>query len=317
METVFYELVRHGIPMDADAPTVTGTTWGERLADERNLAAANIADNPIILATPRRAQSGIEVLQSNFFETAVVKISGMTDAQLGQFDDQIDVVLYYENEEDANQSLLDTHVLDRLATQPTLTREKLLEIAAHNSQSSHVDDLKALDKEALLQHGIAHEWLKILVVISGQGPEAFGMPEMFTPMRHINANRSLHRLAALISDGRYSGTTWGAAIGHVTPEAIKDGGICYLETGDLMHVQLTQRRIDLLDPEAFSGAEIVPWQVDLRTLRHELGQARQQRIRKRRKQIAASNRLAGVTDASKGVVPGAVAEEATTPYGQK
>jgi dihydroxyacid dehydratase/phosphogluconate dehydratase len=123
METVFYELVRHGIPMDADAPTVTGTTWGERLADERNLAAASIADNPIILSTPRRAQSGIEVLQSNFFETAVVKISGMTDAQLGQFDDQIDVVLYYENEEDANQSLLDTHVLDCLATQNRRTQQ--------------------------------------------------------------------------------------------------------------------------------------------------------------------------------------------------
>ena len=264
--------------------------------------------------TPRRAQSGIEVLQSNFFETAVVKISGMTDTQLAQFDDQIDVVLYYENEEDANQSLLDTHVLDRLATLPTLTRDKLLGIAAHNSQGSGMDELQGLDKEALLQHGIAHEWLKIMVVISGQGPEAFGMPEMFTPMRHINANRSLHRLAALISDGRYSGTTWGAAIGHVTPEAINDGGICYLETGDLVHVQLTERRIDLLDPDVLLRGEIVPWQVDLQALRQELGQGRQQRIRERRRQIAATNRLIGVTDASKGVVPGAVAEEAMLPY---
>ena len=72
-----------------------------------------------------------------------------------------------------------------------------------------------------------------MVVISGQGPEAFGMPEMFTPMQHINANRALRKLAALISDGRYSGTTCGAAIGHVTPEAINGGCIGLLETGDL------------------------------------------------------------------------------------
>ena len=51
--------------------------------------------------------------------------------------------------------------------------------------------------------------LKIAIIVSGQGPVAFGMPEMFTSMQHINANRQLKRLATLISDGRYSGVTYG------------------------------------------------------------------------------------------------------------
>ena len=316
METVFYELLRHDVPMDLGAPTVTGTTWEERLADTANLPAAGVAVNPIILSTPRRPLSGIEVLASNLFESAVVKISGMTDQQLAQFDDQIDVVLFFENEEEANDGLLDVHVLDRLKEHAAITREKLLAMAAHNCQGAPLSlgPLQALDRDALFDRAIRDQWLKIMVVVSGQGPEAFGMPEMFTPMRHINANRALHRLAALISDGRYSGTTWGAAIGHVTPEAITGGWIGLLETGDLLHVQLTRRRIDLIDPDAFEQEERIPWQVDLGDLRRDLGVERCQRIQARRQQIAATNRMVHVTDASRGVVPDIVAKEATQSY---
>jgi dihydroxyacid dehydratase/phosphogluconate dehydratase len=316
METVFYELLRQGVPMDGDAPTVTGTTWTERLADKRGLPAGGVQDNPILLATPRRPRSGIEVLEGNFFETAVVKISGMTDEQLAQFDDQIDFALFYENEEQANAGLLDVHVLDQLKAHPAITREKLLAMAAHNSDGKEglLASLRSLDREALFARMLAEELLKIMVVISGQGPRAFGMPEMFTPMRHINANRNLHRIAALISDGRYSGTTWGAAIGHVTPEAMSGGGIGLLETGDLLHVQLTQRRIDLLDPEAFARGMRTPWSVDLGVVRQEIGVERCERIAARRKLIAATNRMVAVTDASRGVVPEVVAAEAVEVY---
>ncbi|MBN1640150.1 MAG: dihydroxy-acid dehydratase [Anaerolineae bacterium] len=316
METVFYELLRQGIPMDADAPTVTGTTWGERLADERGLPAAGVRENPILLSTPRRPRSGIEVLQSNIFDTAVVKISGMTDDQLAQFDDQIDFVLFFENEEEANAGLLDVHVLERLSAHPAITRGKLLAMAAYNSgnRETLLGALRDMDRDALLARMVAEELLKVMVVISGQGPRAFGMPEMFTPMRHINANRSLHRIAALISDGRYSGTTWGAAIGHVTPEAMGGGWIGLLETGDVLHVQLTQRRIDLLDPQAFERGVRMPWSVDLGALRAEIGVQRGGRIAERRARIAATNRMTAVTDASRGVVPEVVASEATDAY---
>jgi dihydroxy-acid dehydratase len=312
METVFYELLNQGIPMDVDAPTVTGTTWRQRLADTSHLSATGVADNPIILAAPRRPFSGVEVLRGNFFETAVVKISGMSSDQIADFDNRVALVLFFENEEEANAGLLDTHLLDRLKGHAAVTREKLLALAAHNG-SAAPEDLPSLEREALFERLVKEGALKVAIVISGQGPEAFGMPEMFTPMQHINANRELRRLVTLISDGRYSGVSYGAAIGHVTPEALKGGGIGLLETGDLLHIQLGGRRIDVLDPAAFVAGRLLPWAVDLSDLRRALGDERCRRMGERRRQVAATNRLQGVTDASRGVVPLVVAEEAHFP----
>ncbi|UCC61568.1 MAG: dihydroxy-acid dehydratase [Anaerolineae bacterium] len=322
METVFYELLRQGIPMNLDAPTVTGQSWRERLSEARNLSAAGVTDNPIILTTPRRPFSGVEVLQSNFFESAVVKVSGMTGEQLAEFDDRVCLVLFFENEEAANAGLLEAHLLERLKAHPAVTRRKLLAMAAHNCHGKQQDKdkgpsleaLQALGRDPLLQRMAESGLLKLAVIVSGQGPEAFGMPEMFTPMQHINANRALRKLTVLISDGRYSGVTYGAAIGHVAPEALKDGGIGLVETGDLLHLQLSSRRVDLLDPEAFASGRLIPWEVDLSKLRRDLGAARRERILERQRQVAATNRLHHVTDASRGIVPLIVAEQATLTY---
>jgi len=317
METVFYELLRQGIPMDLDAPTVTGQSWRGRLSEARNLSAAGVTDNPIILTAPRRPFSGVEVLRSNFFESAVVKISGMTGKQLAEFDDQVCLVLFFENEEAANAGLLEAGLLERLKAHPAVTRRKLLALAAHNCREKQkekglpLEALQTLECGPLLQFLAENGLLKLAVIVSGQGPEAFGMPEMFTPMQHINANRALRKLTVLISDGRYSGVTYGAAIGHVAPEALKGGGIGLLETGDLLHLQLSSRRVDLLDPEAFTSDRLIPWEVDLSNLRRDLGAARRGRILERRRQIAATNRLHHVTDASRGTVPLIVAEQAT------
>jgi len=342
METVFHELIRQDVPMDIDAPTVTGQTWCHRLADATNLSASGVTDNPIILSQPRRPFSGVDVLQGNFFESAVVKISGMSSEQLAHFDGQVGVVLFFENEEEANAGLLDVDVLERLKEHPALTREMLLALAARASLAIHFPShesvnfvrvnkvhpeaeatpslgaLRALEREALFERMVKEELLKVVVVISGQGPEAFGMPEMFTPMQHINANRELRKLSVLISDGRYSGVTYGAAIGHVTPEALNGGGIGLLQTGDLLHIQLSKRRIDLIDPQAFmeqpTGRLAPHWEVDLHELRSELGAARRQRILERRRRVAATNRLHDVTNASRGVVPLTIAEEALQGY---
>jgi len=314
METAFYELVRQGIPMDLNAPTVTGTTWRERLSDVTHLPASGIEENPIILSQPRRFQSGIELLRGNFFDSAVLKISGMTDNQLAQRGEQIYMVLYYENEEDANAELLDVNVLDSLRHDPAVDRQKLLTMAVHNSQKKVLQEFEHLELSSLYEKMLEDQLFRIMIVISGQGPAAFGMPEMFTPMAHINANRSLQRISSLISDGRYSGTTFGAAIGHVTPEAVNGGWIGLLQTGDLMRLRLSDLRLDLLDPEASDAGVCKPLETDLGELRRDLGRARSLRIRERRLQIAATNRLSDVTDAGRGVVPLVVAEEATERY---
>jgi len=157
--------------------------------------------------------------------------------------------------------------------------------------------------------------LKLAFVISGQGPEAFGMPEMATSMLHISANRALMPLVSVISDGRYSGVTYGAAIGHVTPEAIRGGNIRYLRDGDLLHLRLRRLRIDLLDRAAFEErGELHLFDGDPAAERKALGEERLKKLFARRRGIAPSNLLAGCTDASQGVVPLPVAQEATEKY---
>jgi dihydroxy-acid dehydratase len=91
---------------------------------------------------------------------------------------------------------------------------------------------------------------------------------------------------------------------------MRGGLIGLLDTGDLLHVQLTDRRIDLLDPQAFVAGRLQRWNADLRTLRQDLGAERLRRILERRRQVAATNRMHDVTDAGRGVVPIVVAEEA-------
>jgi dihydroxy-acid dehydratase len=313
METLFYELIENGVPMDVDAPTVTGGTWRERLVNLNHLSADHVTENPIILSKPRRPFSGVDVITGNFFESAVVKISGMTTKQLDEFDKKAAFVLYYENEDDANRNLLDSHLLEKLKKERCFKHENLLAVLKQNAPTDF-DDWKDTEYEALFDHMTAISALKMSVVISGQGPIAFGMPEMFTPMQHINASRKLKRLATLLSDGRYSGVTYGAAIGHMTPEAGEGGGILYLQTGDLLYLNLREREIQFLDEMAFRVGTLAYRFDHVKVERQGLAEARLLTIRKRGRQVAASNRLAGHTDAAHGVVPLAVYEEAAHDY---
>ena len=224
-------------------------------------------------------------------------------------------MLYFENEDEANAELLDVHLHARLIGETNLTPAELVAIHRHNTGRELDPEIATGSREAIFEHLLAAEIIKFIIVISGQGPEAFGMPEMFTPMQHINANRHLKRLAMIVTDGRYSGVSYGAAIGHVTPEARRGGGILYLQTGDLIQANLRARDLTLLDRTTLrERGEIAPFNGELAQERREIGTVRLRRINERRRMIVPTNRMQDVTDASRGVVPRAVAEEATKSY---
>jgi dihydroxy-acid dehydratase len=313
METLFYELLENNVPMDLDAPTVTGTTWRARLQEKKALPASVVSKNPIILSQPKRPFSGVDVIKGNFFESAVVKISGMTTEQLDNFDNKAAFVLYYENEDDANNSLLDEKLLEKVKLSRGFKHENLLAMLKQNA--SHLyESLRDLPYDELFDRMADEGSLKISVIVSGQGPEAFGMPEMFTPMQHINANRKLKRIATLISDGRYSGVTYGAAIGHMTPEAKNGGGILYLQTGDLLYLKLRSRQIEFIDETEFQKGNLSFDFEKTKLERKNVANNRLDTIRQRQRMICASNRLAGHTDSANGVVPLSVAEDAHLDY---
>ena len=84
-----------------------------------------------------------------------------------------------------------------------------------------------------------------VVVIRYEGPSGGpGMREMLSPTSAI-AGMGLDKDVALITDGRFSGATRGASIGHVSPEAVSGGPIAYVKEGDIISINIPEYKIEL------------------------------------------------------------------------
>lgn len=97
-----------------------------------------------------------------------------------------------------------------------------------------------------------------IMVIRYEGPRGCGMPEMLMTTEAIVCDDALNGKVALVTDGRFSGATRGAAIGHVCPEAAVGGPIAFVEDGDLIHFDIARRTLDVvgLKGVACSPAEV-------------------------------------------------------------
>lgn len=85
-----------------------------------------------------------------------------------------------------------------------------------------------------------------VVVIRYEGPKGGpGMREMLNPTAAI-MGQGLGESVALITDGRFSGATRGAAIGHVSPEAAVGGNIALVEDGDIIQIDIMANKIDFV-----------------------------------------------------------------------
>lgn len=84
-----------------------------------------------------------------------------------------------------------------------------------------------------------------VVVIRYEGPAGGpGMREMLSPTSAI-AGMGLDKDVALITDGRFSGATRGASIGHISPEAVSGGLIAYVKDGDIISINIPEYKIEL------------------------------------------------------------------------
>ena len=87
-----------------------------------------------------------------------------------------------------------------------------------------------------------------IVVIRYEGPKGGpGMREMLSPTSTI-AGIGLDDEVALITDGRFSGATRGASIGHISPEAMEGGPIAIIENYDEIEIDIPNRKINLKIP---------------------------------------------------------------------
>jgi dihydroxy-acid dehydratase len=115
-----------------------------------------------------------------------------------------------------------------------------------------------------------------VVIIRNEGPRGGpGMQEMLSPTSYI-VGLGLSDKVALITDGRFSGGTAGACIGHVSPEAAEGGAIGLLQAGDRVRIDFPNRRLDLLVSEADLAARRQTWQPVKRELTGWLARYRSQ-----------------------------------------
>ncbi|MFD7341978.1 dihydroxy-acid dehydratase [Streptomyces violascens] len=148
------------------------------------------------------------------------------------------------------------------------------------SQDEAVD--KILRKE--ITHGD-------VVVIRYEGPKGGpGMQEMLYPTSFLKG-RGLGKTCALITDGRFSGGTSGLSIGHASPEAASGGTIALVEDGDRIRIDIPNRTIELLVPEA-----------ELATRREALGGVYAPKNRERKVSAALRAYAAMATSADRGAV---------------
>ena len=98
-----------------------------------------------------------------------------------------------------------------------------------------------------------------VVVIRYEGPKGGpGMREMLSPTSAI-CGMGLDKEVALITDGRFSGATRGAAIGHVSPEAASGGVIGLVEEGDIISINIPEGRLELKVDEATLAERRAKW----------------------------------------------------------
>jgi dihydroxy-acid dehydratase len=98
------------------------------------------------------------------------------------------------------------------------------------------------------------------VVIRYEGPMGGpGMREMLSPTSAI-CGMGLDKTVALITDGRFSGATRGAAIGHISPEAARGGPIAFVQDGDRIDIDINNGTINLAVDDGQLKARKENWQ---------------------------------------------------------
>ncbi len=113
---------------------------------------------------------------------------------------------------------------------------------------THTGPARVFDTEDSAREAVFANQIKPgeIIVIRYEGPKGGpGMPEMLSVTAAL-VGMGLAESVSLVTDGRFSGSTRGPCIGHIVPEAQEGGPIALVRDGDLIHIDIPQRKLDLL-----------------------------------------------------------------------
>jgi len=219
-----------------DAPTVTGKTLGENIA-QWDIRAETATPEALELASVRPGKKpGAAALS---VRRRLVSIRKLTAERLGF--DPYDCIREPENlysQEGGLVILYGNLAPDGAVVKSAGVRPEMLR---------HVGPAVIFDAETKAYEGIVNGQVKAgdVVVIRYEGPRGGpGMQEMLAPTSALKGV-GLDDKVALITDGRFSGGTAGACIGHISPEAAAGGPIALLEPGDIIEIDIPGKTINV------------------------------------------------------------------------
>jgi len=125
-------------------------------------------------------------------------------------------------------------------------------LAGPHRQRSSEDTFAAVQRQAIQANDV--------IVIRNEGPSGGpGMREMLAVTAAIKGIPALSDTVALLTDGRFSGATRGACIGHVSPEAATGGPLAQVHPGDTISIDIPDRTLDLPVQEAELANRRAAW----------------------------------------------------------
>ena len=230
--------INRGCPglLNLDRPTVTGKTLGENIA-EYDIRANTVREETLELAAVRAG--GERTSEGMTVKRAAQSIRDLSKEDLGF--DPYDCIREVENAYSREGGLIILY--GNLAPKGAVVKAA----GVKPSMLKHTGPAVIFESEPESYEGIVNGKVKPgdVVVIRYEGPRGGpGMQEMLAPTTAIKGMGFDDRVA-LITDGRFSGGTAGACIGHISPEAASGGPIGLLQPGDIVEIDIPNHTLNV------------------------------------------------------------------------
>jgi dihydroxy-acid dehydratase len=244
--------INRGCPglLDLDRPTVSGKTLGENIA-EYDIRATTVSKETLELAAVRAG--GNRTSEGMGVRRAAQSIRDLSKEALGF--DPYDCIREVENAYSREGGLIILY--GNLAPKGAVVKAA----GVKPEMLKHTGPAVIFESEPESYEGIVNGKVKPgdVVVIRNEGPRGGpGMQEMLAPTTAIKG-MGFDDKVALITDGRFSGGTAGACIGHISPEAAAGGPIGLLQNGDIVEIDIPNHSLNVRLSEAELAKRAKNW----------------------------------------------------------
>ncbi len=228
--------------IDDRAATLEGT-WMQRIMEARS-ANGRYFHSTI---TPFAPGCGLARVRGNFSSGALVRLGYRDD--LAGYDKKIYLADFYLGQVEFTDAMTGSKgALDRIRRK--VTREDLYKTwsinwgAEPNGNTVANAELEGWSKQKLWDYLLAHNLLRCVLFVAGEGPRASGMPQVGLP--EVVDDIAIRQNCIIATDGRVAFGSETMSIVHIVPEAIEGGGLAGVRTGDWVYLNMRKGEIQIV-----------------------------------------------------------------------